>query len=109
MNQYAKSGDIGSSLHSRYQRSSRIDGMRVLAYKEHSQVYLERLRSLFPDQMPFFPRGWCLPEEHNEFDKVYRYIYGAMIIIYIYCGFFLISLESDFVNHRFIYICSLHP
>ena len=39
VNQYSKCGDIAQSLSSRHQRSSRIDGMRNLAFKVPAQVF----------------------------------------------------------------------
>eukprot|EP00614_Pseudopedinella_elastica_P025798 CAMPEP_0172618452 /NCGR_PEP_ID=MMETSP1068-20121228/81220_1 /TAXON_ID=35684 /ORGANISM="Pseudopedinella elastica, Strain CCMP716" /LENGTH=152 /DNA_ID=CAMNT_0013424701 /DNA_START=1 /DNA_END=456 /DNA_ORIENTATION=+ len=66
VNQYSSCGVIEHCLTSRHQRSSRIDGMRVVAYKDTTQVLLERARDLFPDEYQFWPRGWRLLADQDE-------------------------------------------
>jgi len=72
VSQYRKSGDIGALVTSRHQRSSRFGGMRVACFKEFLQVHLEKLRELYPDELPFQPQGWVLPDERAAFDKYLR-------------------------------------
>ena len=73
VNQYPRTcGDLKTLMTSRHQRSSRFAGMRIACFKEFLQVHLESLRDLFPDELPFQPRGWCLPEEGADFAKVLK-------------------------------------
>jgi len=52
--------------------TNRFPGMRDLAHKTQTGFFLNKFREYFPDDFDFFPRSFIIPEQYDQFEKVFK-------------------------------------